>query len=356
MADINALIAKGYDPTPVQINALQRDILEQQYQAFPTQQNILAEQHARGQETHGLAIENAKMELVQKRQEQVERVANKPWKDDQDRLGWLKTIFPVLTFDNLLQIKDVVEKRDMASGKPKDTTSKYLPVVNTRREFDQWKEGLTSKAKDKLDEKANALYGVPFHKLEEPEKAEVVKATEREVELAHPARAEAKPSYHYETNDQGQTSVFQDGKLVSGSGKGKTKEPRAPEKPEKPEYSHKQALAKVSSVNSAIARMTSTGSIDPATAIQFPALAAFANSKDPKAVAEAVSSLKLERDYVSDFLPKGHAQKQQFNSLTYYLKGAKTKEEAIQRIRKAKEQGWSTEDLKKAEKGIKWAW
>ena len=127
-------------------------------------------------------------------------------------------------------------------------------------------------------------------------------------------------------------------------------------KPEKPEYSHKQALAKVSSINSAIARMSSTGSIDPATAIQFPALAAFMNSKDPKAVAEAISSLKLERDYVLDSLPKGYAQKQQFNSLVHFFKKAKNREDAIQRIRKAKEQGWSVEDLKKAEKEIKWGW
>jgi hypothetical protein len=73
----------------------------------------------------------------------------------------------------------------------------------------------------------------------------------------------------------------------------------------KPEYTHKQALSRTSQINSAISRLKSTGTIDTATAIQNPALAALVNTKDPEAVKQALDSLEQERDYISDFLPTG---------------------------------------------------
>ena len=77
----------------------------------------------------------------------------------------------------------------------------------------------------------------------------------------------------------------------------------------KPEYTHKQALSRTSQINSAISRLKSTGTIDTATAIQNPALAALVNTKDPEAVKQALDSLEQERDYISEFLPAGTRNK-----------------------------------------------
>ena len=44
---------------------------------------------------------------------------------------------------------------------------------------------------------------------------------------------ETKPSYHYETDAQGNVSIYKDGELVKGSGVGKREKPDKPEKPDK---------------------------------------------------------------------------------------------------------------------------
>lgn len=77
------------------------------------------------------------------------------------------------------------------------------------------------------------------------------------------------------------------------------------EKPEKPEYTPKQALSRISTIDATIARLQSSGKFDTAMAIQNPQLAALLESKDPEAITQAIDSLKTERDYVSQFAPKG---------------------------------------------------
>lgn len=73
------------------------------------------------------------------------------------------------------------------------------------------------------------------------------------------------------------------------------------QKPEKPEYTTKQALSRLSTIDSTIARMKSSGTIDTTMAIQNPALAALVDTKDPEAVKQAIESLENERNYVSKF-------------------------------------------------------
>lgn len=73
--------------------------------------------------------------------------------------------------------------------------------------------------------------------------------------------------------------------------------------PEKPEYSPKQALSRISTIDSTIARLQSSGTFDTAMAIQNPQLAALLGSKDPESINNAIATLKNERDYVSQFAP-----------------------------------------------------
>uniref|UniRef100_A0A6H1ZK24 Uncharacterized protein n=1 Tax=viral metagenome TaxID=1070528 RepID=A0A6H1ZK24_9ZZZZ len=81
-------------------------------------------------------------------------------------------------------------------------------------------------------------------------------------------------------------------------------EPSKRERPEKPEYTSKQALSRISTIDSAISRMKASGTIDTAIAIQNPELAGLLNTQDPEAVKQAIASLENEREYVSQFAPE----------------------------------------------------
>lgn len=83
------------------------------------------------------------------------------------------------------------------------------------------------------------------------------------------------------------------------------REPNLPSAGEKPEYKPGAALNKVSTIDSAIARLKSTGMVDAAIAIQNPELAAIIGTKDPEAVQQAIQSLQQQRAYVAQFIPKG---------------------------------------------------
>jgi hypothetical protein len=79
----------------------------------------------------------------------------------------------------------------------------------------------------------------------------------------------------------------------------------------KPDYTPKQAMARVSAIDSAISRMKTTGMVDTATAIQNPLLAGLVDTKDPEAVKQAILSLEAEREEVIKYVPKGYGEKVQ---------------------------------------------
>jgi hypothetical protein len=86
----------------------------------------------------------------------------------------------------------------------------------------------------------------------------------------------------------------------------KSRPPRE-NKPDKPEYSPKQALTRISVINGTIAKMKEKGSADEGVVRQNPMLEGIldVDVKDPEAIRKAIISLELERDYVSQFAPKG---------------------------------------------------
>jgi hypothetical protein len=97
------------------------------------------------------------------------------------------------------------------------------------------------------------------------------------------------------------------GEIVPGIG-GQWFNPKK-EKEDKPEWSPKQAMNRISAIDSAISRMKTTGTIDTATAIQNPLLAGLVDTKDPQAIKQAITSLQAERDEILPYAPKGYQKK-----------------------------------------------
>ena len=95
---------------------------------------------------------------------------------------------------------------------------------------------------------------------------------------------------------------------VSGSGKISTTY-TPPTSATKPDYTPKQAMAKISAINSAISRMKTTGMIDTTMAIQNPLLAGLVDTKDPEAIKQAILTLEAEREEVLKYAPKGFVEK-----------------------------------------------
>jgi len=76
--------------------------------------------------------------------------------------------------------------------------------------------------------------------------------------------------------------------------------------PTKSDYTPKQAMTRISVIDSTIARLKTTGSIDTTMAIQNPMLAALVDTKDPEAVKQAIQSLQNERTEILKYAPKGY--------------------------------------------------
>jgi hypothetical protein len=142
-------------------------------------------------------------------------------------------------------------------------------------------------------------------------------------------------------------------KEVSGIGG-----PRYKPGTDKPEYTPKQALARISAIDGAIARITNSGKIDIATAILNPSLAATAGSQDPETIKAAITSLQNERKYIADFAPRGtvaeikinpvRPQSDRLSPAIDFLKKSVNEEDAIKRAKQLKAKGWTREDLNKA--------
>ncbi len=80
-------------------------------------------------------------------------------------------------------------------------------------------------------------------------------------------------------------------------------------KEEKPEYSPKQAMNRISTIDSTIARLKTTGTVDTEMAIKNPMLVGIIDTKDPEAVNQAIVSLEAERAEVIKYAPKGYGER-----------------------------------------------
>ncbi|OGP62273.1 MAG: hypothetical protein A2169_07965 [Deltaproteobacteria bacterium RBG_13_47_9] len=96
---------------------------------------------------------------------------------------------------------------------------------------------------------------------------------------------------------------------VSGTGKISTTY-KPPTSETKPEYTPKQAMARISAIDMAIAKMKTTGILDAAIA-QNPLFKdlGLGESRDPEAVSQAIASLEAEREEILKYVPKGYGAK-----------------------------------------------
>lgn len=82
-------------------------------------------------------------------------------------------------------------------------------------------------------------------------------------------------------------------------------------KKEKPEYTPKQALSRLSAIDSTLVRLRSAEAVDANMANVNPMLAPLMNVKDPEAIKQAIESLKREREYVEKFAPAREQKKEE---------------------------------------------
>jgi hypothetical protein len=186
---INYLIAQGrpapqWDWMKSKQNALALSQAEREYAGYPEEQNWLREQRGMTREQFGWS-----------RQQEIERIANKPFKSQDDTMAWFRGILDLVTPENWTELRDVTINRVKVGGGDTSAFDKMIPKSYPGLDW-------INNAKGKMAEKPTVV----------PPESTVLPPgwtpPENKPWTAPPRKekpGEPKISVHYETDDQGNT-------------------------------------------------------------------------------------------------------------------------------------------------------